>query len=132
LTENKTVLDFREIAGVTVVSIVVALVIAFATNRHWLHRIAKRYGISRKFGHLDVWVYAFDSPDVRWATIRDLQHNFMFTGYVRAFSDVETNAELVLTDVIAYNEATGAKLYEADRMYLSRKKDDITIEFPRV
>jgi hypothetical protein len=55
----------------------------------------------------------------------------MFSGYVNAFSDVEENAEILLEDVIVYRESSGEELYRADAMYLSRKRDDITIELPK-
>lgn len=130
LTDPNVTLDFLEITFVTVVAIAVGFCIAYAVNHKWLYKAAKRFNVTKKFGDLDVWSFAFNTDEVRWATVRDLTHNFMFTGYVRAFSDVEESAELILTDVIAYNETTGAELYRADRLYLSRKKDDLTIEFP--
>ncbi len=53
----------------------------------------------------------------------------MFEGYIRAFSDVGKCAELLLTQVSVYDEKTSELCYQADRIYLARKKDDLTIEF---
>ena len=61
----------------------------------------------------------------------------MFQGYIRAFSDVEDPAEILLTEVSVYNEHSGELLYQADHIqadhiYLARSKNDLTIEFPIV
>ena len=56
----------------------------------------------------------------------------MFQGYIRAFSDIDDPAELLLTQVCVYNEQTGKLLYEADHLYLARSRSDLTIELPVV
>lgn len=130
LHDPKITPDYREIAYVTIVSILLALLISYLVRRKLLHNFAKTFKISTKFGELDVWQYAMESENTDWVTVRDLARNLMFCGYKVAYSDAEPHAELLLTHVRIYNESTGALLYEADRMYLSRPKNDLTIEFP--
>jgi hypothetical protein len=130
LTDTKVEISFIEIGFVTLVAVGLALVIALARTHTWLNRLAQKIGVSRKFGHPNVWALALNMPQIRWAVVRDLARNFMFSGYIRAFSEVEDVAELLLTNVIVYNEQTGQECYRADHIYLSRKKDDITVEFP--
>ena len=88
--------------------------------------------VTPKFGQPNVWSFALNANEVKWATVRDLQNNLMFQGYIRAFSDVEDPAEILLTQVCVYNEKTGERLYEADTIYLARDKSNLTIEFPIV
>ena len=84
---------------------------------------------TNKFGDVDVWNLAFNMDDARWCVVRDMNNALMFDGYIRAFSDVGENVELLLTQVHVYNEQTAELCYEADRMYLARKRDDLTIQF---
>lgn len=132
LTDASTGIDFLEIGLVTVVAVAVGIGLAYAINHKWLHKLAQHIGVSRKFGDPDVWSFALNSQEIRWANVRDLQNKLIFAGYIYAFSDEEESAELLLTQVIVYNEVTGEELYQAERMYLSRKIDDLTIEFPDV
>jgi len=130
LTDTKVEISFIEIGVVTLIAACLAFVFAHARTHTWLHRLAQRFGISRKFGYQNVWALAFNSPQIKWAVVRDFSHNLMFSGYIRVFSEIEDVAEVFLTNVIVYNEQSGLQSYQADYMYLSRKKDDITVEFP--
>ena len=122
--------DVVEISLVTGVAVVLGIVVSFALNRYWFHDIARHLKITPKFGQPNVWSFALNTNEVKWATIRDMQNNLMFQGYIRAFSDVEDPAEIFLTQVCVYNEKTGERLYEADTMYIARERSNLTIEFP--
>ena len=130
LTDSKVPVDFLEIGYVTAWGIVLGVLVSLTSNRKWLFRIASRCRLTSKFGEPNVWSFAFDNERVKWAVVRDLEKNLMFYGYVRAFSDLDESPELLLTDVIVYDEKTGRELYKADSMYLCRKKDGLTVEFP--
>ena len=45
------------------------------------------------------------------------------------FSDRVNDYELLLREVVVYQSSTSLKLYDVESVYLSRKKDDLTIEF---
>lgn len=130
LTDVKVSIDFVEVLWVTPVAIVLALIISGLINRKSLHRLAALLGASSKFGEANVWMFALNSPQVSWATVRDYQHNLMYMGYIRSYSDIEPMAEILLTNVVVYNESTGVELYKADCLYLSRDKACLTVEFP--
>jgi len=53
----------------------------------------------------------------------------MYDGWVKAFSDGSENAELLLGDVIVYQNSTRECLYEVEAIYLSLERDNIEIEF---
>lgn len=129
-SDSKFGLNITEIGFVTLIAVVLGLAFSYAIAHKWPNDFGQWTGISKKFGDANVWSRAFNSKDAKWATVRDLQSNMMFSGYVLAFSDVEEVAELLLSQVIVYNEATGAELYKADYMYLSRPKDCLTVEIP--
>lgn len=129
LTDAKVEIDFWEIFWVAIWAVLLAFLIAFCHNRYYLHKFAKRWGITEKFGDPNVWSYAFNAKNADWCVVRDIPNKLMFQGRIEAFSDVEEHAELILEDVIVYNEATSEECYRAQRIYLARKREDITVEF---
>lgn len=123
----------REIVFVSLVALLLALVLSYIDQHKLIHNFARRFGISRCIGELDIWGFTFnlrfpDGSRIHWITVRDLRNNFTYDGWVSAYSDNSADAELLLRDVVVYNSTTGATLYQVDAMYISRKREDISIE----
>jgi len=130
LLDTKNTIDIIEVLNVSIFSIFIGLFFSFAINRKYFHRIAQSLKITRKFAEMDVWQYLFNSTNsTEWITVRDIKNNLMYEGWVQAFSDTVTENELFLRDVMVFNNTTGDKLYEVPGLYISRNKDEITIEF---
>ncbi len=132
LTNNQT-LDFEEIFWATATAPFVGFGVSLALNRHWLNRFAKLIGVSNRFGNLDVWARIFASTDMKdsWLVVRDFDHDLSFEGWVSEFSETYDVNELLLRDVRVYQGSTAAFLYAVDSMYLTRTKDELSIEFRR-
>ena len=130
LTNSKVEPSYLEIGFVTIVAVVLAFLLSYAWNHHWLYSVARRLKVTQKFGQANVWSFALNLEEVKWAVVRDIENGFMFEGYIRAYSDIEETQELLLTDVVVYNESTGEELYRTDRLYVSRDKKSLTVEFP--
>lgn len=128
LFDSKIEISWKEIAAASGMAIIQAFIISAIITHNLVNRIARRFGISRKSGKLDVWHYTFDSPDVRWAVVRDIANDLVFEGWVESFSDTSKNPELLMRDVRIYRNTTGEQLYEVGGIYLNRNKKDITIE----
>ena len=128
LTNPKTEFCFREIAYVTIISIILACAITIASSRKLLNKLAKRLRITKKFGELDVWGYFLNMNEVVWVTVRDHANDLIYDGWVQAFSDDSKEAELLLRDVSVYKNKTGQPLYQIGGLYISRNREDITIE----
>lgn len=122
--------NISEIFLTTVIATILGLLFSCAIAHKWPNDFGQWTKISKKFGDPNVWSRTFNSGTAQWATIRDLENGQMYAGYVEAFSDVEDVAELLLSHVIVYNEHTGEELYQADHMYLSRRRDNLTVEIP--
>jgi Family of unknown function (DUF6338) len=129
LSDPKAQLDFWEIVFATAIAVCLAFLVSFCIRKKFLHAFAYRLKVTNKFAEADVWNYAFNIDEARWCVVRDMAHNLMFQGYVQAFSDVGDFSELLLTQVSVYDEKMAELRYEADRIYLARKKDDWTIQF---
>ena len=128
LTDTGTTFCFQEIAWVAGVSILLALIIAPLYRFKILHRTASLLNLTTKFGDLDVWGYMLNMKAVVWVTVRDHKNDLVFDGWVQAFSDDSKDAELLLRDVSLYRNSTGERLYQVGALYLSRKREDISIE----
>lgn len=121
-------LPWIEIFSAAGAAIPLGFLITCVAEHKVVYRIAHRIGVTRKFGDLDVWGFLFNSPDIQWIVVRDIQNDLAFEGWVRAFSDTVDKAELILRDVRVYRNSTGDFLYEVGGVYLFRKVDGIIIE----
>tara|TARA_B100001245_G_scaffold173899_2_gene132317 strand:+ start:34374 stop:34610 length:237 start_codon:yes stop_codon:yes gene_type:complete len=69
-----------------------------------------------------------NSDDVNWITVRDLENDLMYDGWIQAFSDNSKEAEVLLGDVRVYRNSSGELLYEVGSQYLSMDRSNIVIE----
>lgn len=130
LADNRA-LDLNEIFLATTAAPFVGLAVSLALNSHWLNRFARTIHVSSKFGGIDVWALTFNSLDVTssWVVVRDFDRDLAFEGWVDAFAESYATNELLLRDVRVYQSSTSAFLYEVDSIYITRPKDNLTIEF---
>ncbi len=112
----------------SVISVLLA-VLLICINTYKLHfKLLQGLGITRKFGEIDVWGLLMNSRGTEWLTVRDMENDLMYQGWVKAYSDSSEAAELLLEAVIVYNNSTGKELYEVDAQYLSLDRGRIAIE----
>ncbi|MGN2613014.1 DUF6338 family protein [Aliivibrio fischeri] len=128
LLEKSKDISFLEVFHVCLVAVLLGCVVIYI-HTHKLHfRLMRKLGITKKFGELDVWGYVMNSPDVTWITVRDIENNLMYDGWVQAFSDDSKEAEILLSDVVVYKNDTGEQMYEVNSQYLSLDRTKIIIE----
>lgn len=128
LQGDKQSISFVEIFYACICAILLGALVTYI-HTHKLHfRLFRTLRITRKFGELDVWGYLMNSDDVSWITVRDLDHNLMYDGWIQAFSDNSQEAEVLLGNVQVYKNDTGILLYEINSLYLSLDKSKIIIE----
>lgn len=101
--------------------------VRFRLLMKFLHKI----GATRRYGDEDVWSYTLNSDEVlvEYVHFRDLENGFIFCGWVNTYSESEDHRELLLRDVIVYDEE-GSKISNPPHLYISRPKDNIWVEFP--
>ena len=121
-------ISWGEIFLSAVVAVLLGGMLSAIANHHGVHRVAERLGISRKFGDPDVWSYFLNSPDILWVAVRDVATDTVYEGEVEAFSDTGATPELLLRRVKVSRSSTDAKLYECDRVYLSRDRSSLVVE----
>lgn len=102
-------------------------IVKFRLLVKFLHKI----GATRRYGDEDVWSHTLnsDQANVEYVHFRDLENGFIFAGWVSTYSESEDFRELLLANVIVYDEA-GIEISRSPFLYLSRPKNNIWMEFP--
>jgi hypothetical protein len=129
LVDGKANLSIFEIFFVSLSAVPVALIITFFSQRNFLTRIGYFLRITKQIGNADIWGYTFNLKEIEWVTVRDHVNDLIFDGWVKAFSDDSKNAELLLRDVTVYKNSSGKLLYQVGALYISRDRNNISIEF---
>lgn len=121
----------REIGAATAVALVMSLAHVWFDSRKLFARFLLSVKIAMRYGPEDVWDYTFTKGDQlsEYLNLRDFDKEIIYSGYVLLYSESEKLRELVLRDVIVYS-FDGSELFRAPRVYISRDKDNIDIEFP--
>lgn len=132
--ENGSILSGNlvdEVASALGASVVLATAWLYAINRKWLTRLLQWIGATNTYGDEDVWDFTFNSAErrVTFVHVRDFAKGLTYAGYVNTFSSTGKLRELVLSEVIIYDDGSNVVL-ETPLLYLSRPQDDLHIEFP--
>ena len=103
---------------------------SLAQKKKWVNKLGRKIRVSSRYSDEDVWEVFFESDDTVWVYVRDKKYKLIYLGAVEKFSDSRRDRELVLREVSVYDEDSNL-LYEVPALYISRNKDDLTIEYPR-
>lgn len=130
-TLNTGVLQVRpsEIAGVTGTAMGLAILISIAVNRGVLHALALGAGVTRQFHEASLWGYMFNRMEGTWVTVRELDHDLAYEGWVAGYSDGVNPNELLLRNAQVFRNSTGDHLYDVPALFLSRSADRLALEF---
>lgn len=101
--------------------------VRFKLFMKFLHYI----GATRRYGDEDVWSFTLNSSRaaVEYAHFRDLENGYIFAGWINTYSENEENRELLLRDVVVYDEE-GKEISRPPFLYISRPRANIWLEFP--
>ncbi|MGN7298270.1 DUF6338 family protein [Ferdinandcohnia sp. SAFN-114] len=132
LIDKTSTINIKEVIVAIFIAIVLAFIISTAINYKILHRLAKKLKITKKFGQLDVWSYVFDSPDIEWIIVRDIDNDLLYQGWVEAFSDTYDKNELFLREVFVYRNSTSEELYFMEGVYITKDSNNLILEFPKL
>lgn len=132
LIDAKATISYSEIAWVGIIAVFLALAITVDLTYKLHFRVVRGLRITQKFSELDVWGYTLNMKEVEWVTVRDIEKNLIYDGWVQAFSDDSKDAELLLRDVSVYDNLTGDPLYQIGMMYISRSREGIVLEIRNI
>ncbi len=113
-----------------VCGVLLAFALSYIVKYNLLNKFGQVISATNRYGDEDVWQCFHDTSD-EWVFIRDHKTDLVYYCYIRYWSDSAEDRELILSDVSVFNN-TGDFLYESQNIYISRNKDDLTIEIPIV
>lgn len=120
-----------EIAWSIPLSFVLSVLWLWFVRYRLLKKLLHLIRASKRYGDEDVWSYTLNSGQahVEYVHFRDLENGFIFAGWINTYSESEDFRELLLRDVIVYDEA-GTEISRPRHLYISRPKSNIWMEFP--
>ncbi len=114
--------------------VVLAYLLAYCVRYNIANRLGQRIRATQRYGDEDVWHYFHNAPQDQknegWVMVRDLKTDLTYHCYISVWSESGMDRELVLSDVSVYSSSTAEYLYDAQHIYLSRARDELTIEVP--
>lgn len=113
-----------------IAGVLIGLAISALDHFKLVNWFAKKIRISNKYGDENLYSYFLNGKEVKELYIRDLDNNATYHGLIDSYSEQDDFCEIVLYDVVIYDNNTGKEAYRIDKIYLSRPKDKITIELP--
>lgn len=133
LSNVSNAINTAETLLATGLSLPLGFAIAYIVNREILFRIARKCGISNKFGAPDVWSYILNvGKSADWVVVRDPTNNLMYEGRVQFFSEGSDGYEIFMRDVQVFTHATGEELYKTPALYIYTEKKCFIVEFPKM
>lgn len=127
-TTDKPIANIIEIFQASFIGIVIAFVMSYIKQNHYINRLGQNLKVTNRHGDEDLWDVFHSGGGARYVTVHDLKSNLFYLGYALIVSETEKDRELILRAVTIYN-STRTVNYEVDELYLSRAKDDISIEY---
>lgn len=133
LTDNSKI-EFYHILFASFVAISIALIMSFLTKINFLNKIGQKLKLTAKYGNEDVWHFfhnlSLDFKNDGYVVIRDHKYKLTYFGFISHWSESEKERELLIENVSIF-DIDSNKLYDAERIYISRNRDDLTIEVIR-
>lgn len=123
-------IPFSAITKALSISIFIGFICAGLDNYKFVNRIGKFLKLTTKYGDENLYSYFLNADNVNEIYFRDIPNNITYHGMINSYSETSDFKEIVLRDVKVYDYETSTFMYELDKVYLSRPKDDIIIEVP--
>lgn len=119
-----------DIVGASATGFFLAIILSYIDEFKLLNRFGIWIRATKRFGDESVWYFVHRTSE-HWKFVRDHKRNLIYFGWIERYSDWWGNdREILMKDVCVYNNETGQKLYHVDNLYVLRKSEDLTIEYP--
>lgn len=123
-------IPYNVILKASFVSIFIGLIATGVDQYKLINKLGKFLKLTNKYGDENLYSYFLNAEDVDEVYIRDINNGLTYHGLINSYSENDEINEIVLVDVIVYDYSTSEELYSLDKIYLSRKKDNLIIELP--
>lgn len=126
--DSKSKIDLQEVIGATLLSGPVAFGAAFLINHKVIHKFAKKFGVSSKYGDENLYSFYLNAQEIDWVYVRDIERKLTYQGRIFSFSENDTVQELVLSDVTVFGYEDSDEYYAVPSLYLCRARGNLVIE----
>lgn len=127
-TELKPSIAHLELIGALPCSFIIAFIASWTINHKIINKVARKLGISNKYGDENLYSYFLNAKGIDWVYIRDREANLTYQGRIVSYSETETMQELVLSDVSIYSYQDSEHLYDVPSIYLIKEMGKFVIE----
>lgn len=128
--DNNTPISWTEIAITTGIGFILAFLASYFYTRNTINQLGRLFRVTSMFGNKDVWDFYHKHYGNQWAFVRDHKTGLVYFGHIQAYSDSDKERELILKDVDVFTNSTSEFQYKCPILYISRARDDLTIELP--
>ena len=128
IADSKSSVDLVEVFLATLLSVPVAFLSAYLVNHKIVNRLAKRCGVSKKFGDENLYSFYLNAQEIDWVYVRDIERKLTYQGRVFSFSENDAVQEIVLSEVTVYGYDDSDEYYSVPTIYLCRVCGSLIIE----
>lgn len=120
-------IDFWTIIAASIIGILMAAILSWSYKNNILTTIGRKLKLSDAISSEPTWI-DFIKNNGNWLYVKDAKTNRTYVGSVELYSDSSLceYKELCLKNVSVYENQK--KIYDAYRIFIIRKSDDLTIE----
>ena len=129
---NSKIIPYTEILLSNIFSVIVAFSASAIENFKLINKLAKKIGVSQKYGEENLFSYFLNARETHMVYIRNVKLNLTYYGYVNSYSETDTLSEIVLSNVQVFRYEDSEPLYDIDQIYLSFQKTDLIIEHAKI
>ncbi|MCG7908881.1 MAG: DUF6338 family protein [Candidatus Thiodiazotropha taylori] len=117
-----------ELAYALVLSVPVSMFAAYVINHKIFNKIARKIGVSSKYGDENLYSYYLNAVEIDWVYVRDIENNLTYQGRVVSYSENDSMQEIVLSEVTVFRYEDSSELYSVPTMYISKQVGNFVIE----
>ena len=123
-------IPYSVILKASIISIFIGLAATGLDHYKIINRFGRWLNLSNKYGDENLYSYFLNAKEVDEVYVRDIENKLTYHGLINSYSENNNIKEIVLIDVVVYDYNTSKKLYELDKIYLSKSNDNLIIELP--
>ncbi len=121
---------FSQIAWASLIGLGLGLAASYVHRFGVVPFLGRVVFATKRTGDEDIWDVFHTSLKVRWLFVRDHKLGLMYYGFVRHYSDLGKDRELVLENVDVFSNDTAEFCYSVPVLHVCRSKFDLTLEVP--
>lgn len=131
--DEKRELPRSEISWSSFLALPMAYAASLVSSARTINSLGRHFRVSSVINEEDVWTFFWQTfPKPAWVFVQDHKQKLIYYGHVDAYSDSGKDRELLLADVLVYDESGSTIINETPRLYVSRDRYELMMIVPPV